>query len=150
FCCIGTGDSALTNLGLGPATLAQLEEYVAAVRGLLSVGKANYLGDELSMRPASLPVPILVAGNGPKTLRLAGRIADGVLLGGSLAPEVVARLASHVTEGHDPAGRTRDEIDIWYLGRAAIAGSSEDAVAKAGASLAGSGAHIFRDTMDGK
>ena len=37
------------------------------------------------------PVPIVIAGTGPRMIRTAGRIADGVILHHGVAPELIAR-----------------------------------------------------------
>lgn len=46
---IGVGDSALHNSGLKPATLKQLEEYMLAIKGLLTEGKARFQGRDLQL-----------------------------------------------------------------------------------------------------
>ena len=68
-----------------PMTL--LREYAVAVRALLGGERVTTEGryvrlDDVALEwpPASSP-PLLVGGHGPKTVRLAGELADGLLLG---------------------------------------------------------------------
>src|SRR5581483_7847483 len=80
---IGTGDSALQTMGRKPTTLAKLEQWVADFRKLLAGEEAL---EEQSGKPFHVgyplpgPVPVYIAASAPKILRLAGRIADGVIM----------------------------------------------------------------------
>ena len=80
FLGIGTGDSAVLNLDLRPARLSQLRDYVEAVRAVLSGQTHDYQGRQIHVRRSQTAVPIMVAAEGPKTLALAGAIADIVLV----------------------------------------------------------------------
>src|SRR5262249_8685022 len=71
---IGSGDSAAFNIGLRPASLAELAAYAETIRSLLTTGRAVYRGAEATLTWKCTGVPIYLAASGPKTLRLAGRI----------------------------------------------------------------------------
>ena len=78
---IGRGDSSRRVMGKKPTTLARLEETVAAIRDLTAGKRIVYQGQPIQMPWANAGVPpVWVAGYGPKALRCAGRIADGVIL----------------------------------------------------------------------
>lgn len=86
-----------------PLTL--LAEYTTAVRELLAGRQVDVDGrhvrlDQVALdHPPSVVPPVLVGGRGPRTLRLAGERADGVLLDhGSTPAEVRTNLAT-VDEG---------------------------------------------------
>jgi alkanesulfonate monooxygenase SsuD/methylene tetrahydromethanopterin reductase-like flavin-dependent oxidoreductase (luciferase family) len=98
-----------------PMTL--LREYTTAVRDLLHGRTVDVDGRYVHLRdvtldwpPAEVP-PVLVGGRGPKTVRLAGEVGDGVILdaGGTLdrARDVFATTA----EGRAAAGRTGEPFD---------------------------------------
>lgn len=76
-----------------PMTL--LEEYTDAVRALLRGEQVDRAGryvrlDRVALdRPSERAQPVLVGGRGPRTLRLAGRVADGVLLDSGLSTDDV-------------------------------------------------------------
>lgn len=71
-----------------PSPLTTLDEVVTAVRGLLRGETVTAHGREVVLEDVRLehvpdPVPPVVAGvSGPKSLALAGRVADGVVLAG--------------------------------------------------------------------
>ncbi|MDQ3831425.1 MAG: LLM class flavin-dependent oxidoreductase, partial [Candidatus Tectomicrobia bacterium] len=78
---IGRGDSSRRVLGKKPTTLARLEETVALIRDLTAGKQVTYEGQPIQMPWANAGVPpVWVAGYGPKALRCAGRIADGIIL----------------------------------------------------------------------
>ena len=69
---IGSGDSAAFNIGLRPASLAELRAYAETIRSLLTEGSATYHGAQATLTWKRTRVPIYLAASGPKTLRLAG------------------------------------------------------------------------------
>jgi probable F420-dependent oxidoreductase len=78
---IGRGDSSRRVMGKKPTTLARLEETVAIIRNLTAGQQIVYQGQAIQMPWANAGTPpVWVAGYGPKALRCAGRIADGVIL----------------------------------------------------------------------
>ena len=78
---IGRGDSSRRVMGKKPTTLARLEEAVTLIRDLTAGKPVIYDGQPLQMPWANAGVPpVWVAGYGPKALRCAGRIADGIIL----------------------------------------------------------------------
>ena len=78
---IGRGDSSRRVMGKQPTTLARLEEAVAVIRALTAGKQIVYQGHPIQMPWANAGIPpVWVAGYGPKALRCAGRIADGVIL----------------------------------------------------------------------
>jgi len=92
-----------------PMTL--LREHADAVRDLLDGQRVDadgrYVqldGVALDWPPATRPL-LLVGGRGDKTIRLAGEVADGVLLDSVTGPDVVRRGRALVDEGRESAGR---------------------------------------------
>ncbi|MPV39032.1 LLM class flavin-dependent oxidoreductase [Georgenia subflava] len=92
-----------------PMTL--LREHTASVRDLLSGERVDVAGDYVHLDGVTLDWPpvqpprLLVGARGPKTVRLAGEVADGVLLDGVVEPEVVVRGRATAQEGREAAGR---------------------------------------------
>jgi alkanesulfonate monooxygenase SsuD/methylene tetrahydromethanopterin reductase-like flavin-dependent oxidoreductase (luciferase family) len=86
-----------------PLTL--LREYVLALRDLLAGEEVTTDGRYVRLSkvrldfPSARPYPILIGGTGPKTLRLAGEIADGVLLDSRYSTQTVGEAVRHVAEG---------------------------------------------------
>jgi len=86
---IGSGDSAILNLGLRPARLKEMQEYIEAMRAILSGQSYEYKGREIHVQWSENPVPIIMSAEGPKTLALAGGIADAVIVHSGLNKEVL-------------------------------------------------------------
>jgi len=111
---IGAGGTGVWHLGLEAAKLAELEEYVLAVRALLEQGRATYQGRDGRLEWARRSIPIIVSAHGPESLRLAGRIGDGVAIGLGVTPEVVRGSLDLLAEGAAAAGRSPAELDVWF------------------------------------
>jgi probable F420-dependent oxidoreductase len=109
---IGRGDSSRRVLGKKPTTLENLEEFVRTFRAL-NAGKSAEL-DGVSTRfpwaAAGVP-PVWVAGYGPKALRTAGRIGDGVILQFA-DPDLIEWCLGFVREGAREAGRDASKIQV--------------------------------------
>src|SRR2546425_4003466 len=111
-CGIGRGDSSRRVMGKKPTTLENLEETVGVIRDLNSGKKITYEGHDIQMSWADKGVPpIWVAGYGPKALRCAGRIGDGVILQFA-DPHLVKWCLGFVKEGAEEAGRDFSKIKV--------------------------------------
>ena len=120
-------------LGLGPSGPAVIEgwhgvefdrplrrtrEYVEIVRAVCSGEVVNYDGDVFSLggfrlrcSPPETPVPIDVAGMGPKSVELAGRFADGwhaVVF----SPEGIEERLEDLERGVELGDRDRDDVTV--------------------------------------
>ncbi|HEY0453305.1 LLM class flavin-dependent oxidoreductase [Actinophytocola sp.] len=124
---IGAGDSAAHTAGARPARVADIEEYLLTVRGLLSGAEVRYRGAPLRMFSPPRHVPIYVAAAGPKMLRMAGRVADGVIIGTGIIPEVVEHTLGLIRAGAESAGRSLSDLDLWWLCGARLADSRAEA-----------------------
>jgi 5,10-methylenetetrahydromethanopterin reductase len=111
---IGAGGTGVWHLGLGSAKLAELEDYVLAVRALLEDGRALYRTREGRLDWALRRIPIIVSAHGPQSLRLAGRVGDGVVVGLGVTPEVVRGSLELVAEGARESGRSLADLDVWF------------------------------------
>lgn len=102
---IGTG-------GAGRGALDELHRYVDTVRSLLSgdIAKRDGRPVRLSLALPS-PPPIWISALGPRSMRLAGAIADGALLNWC-PPERVAFARARIAEGAKAAGRDAAQVAI--------------------------------------
>src|SRR6266566_3497248 len=113
---VGTGDSAVDNIGIRPSTLAEMSDYVRAVRELLETGQAAYKGAPCKLTWWNGKCnPIHLAASGPETLQLAGEIADGVVINTGLTPEIIRDSIAQVGIGAARAGRDPSAVDMWWL-----------------------------------
>lgn len=104
-CGIGVGESAVRTIGRAPATLARLEEITLALRGLLSGESVSWDGTEIRLTWASAAVPVWFASTGPRSLRLGGRLADGVLFQVGADPTLVSYALRAIAAGAEEGGR---------------------------------------------
>ncbi|MGH9744389.1 MAG: LLM class flavin-dependent oxidoreductase, partial [Candidatus Acidiferrum sp.] len=108
---IGRGDSSRRVLGKKPTTLENLAEFVRIFRALNARESVDLEGVLTSFPWASGEAPpVWVAGYGPKALRTAGRIADGVILQFA-DPDLIGWCLGFVREGAKEAGRDFSKIE---------------------------------------
>ncbi|MBI4307656.1 MAG: LLM class flavin-dependent oxidoreductase [Chloroflexi bacterium] len=150
FLGIGTGDSAVHNLGLGRATLETLREYVETVRSLLTTGEAIYQGRKMRLAWFRRRIPIYIAAQGPRALRLAGQIGDGVIVQTGLTPEAVRESLAHIRVGAQDAGRDMGDIDIWWWALANVRPTRQQARREIRPFLAAIGNLLARPSARGK
>ncbi len=147
---VGSGDSAILNLGLRPARLADTAAYVTALRELTARGAATWRDTPLTMSWSQRAVPIWMAAEGPRTLATAGQIADGVMINPGLrAPELEGALA-RIRAGAESAGRAPDDLEVWVLARVNVTDDVEAGIDEIKMELASNANHAFRFTFEGK
>ncbi|TDD33343.1 LLM class flavin-dependent oxidoreductase [Actinomadura sp. KC06] len=112
--------------------LQMVEEYVAVVRAVLA-GEPGFSGGifrtgrvPLDRPPHRPDLPIHLAALGPRMLRLAGRIADGVILN-LMSPERAAEAVATVRESAADAGREPADVEIVCVVHTCLADDAEAA-----------------------
>jgi alkanesulfonate monooxygenase SsuD/methylene tetrahydromethanopterin reductase-like flavin-dependent oxidoreductase (luciferase family) len=112
-----------------PLTL--MREYVTALRDLLAGRSVTVSGRYVRLANVRLdwvpqqPVPVLIGGTGPKTLALAGEIADGVILDAQYTVVTLRDALGHVSAGR--VGRSETSFNtVLFLACSAdqVAGSA--------------------------
>lgn len=109
---LGTGDSSVKPIGLPPSTRAQLRAGIAEIRGLLDGETVTINGRGVHLQRPTGSVPVHLAASGPRTLRLAGEVADGVLTLAGVSPETLSRTVGAVAEGARAAGRAMPDVTV--------------------------------------
>ena len=113
---IGTGFTGRMALGQKPLPWRDVEWYVRSLRALLRGEQVEVDGAVVQMIPpagflpaAPIAVPILVAANGPKGLRVAGELGDGVMTIGSGQPDfdwcAVLAFGTVLDDGEPPSSQ---------------------------------------------
>jgi 5,10-methylenetetrahydromethanopterin reductase len=147
---LGSGDSAIYTIGAPPATVAGLEEAVRTLGRLTGGGTVDRGGPPWRVHRATRRVPIYLAAEGPRTLELAGRVADGVICGLGLTPEVIRLSLAAIERGARAAGRTLDDLDVWWFAKTHLGDTRASAIEPIKMALAASANHAFRFTLEGK
>lgn len=123
---IGTGNTARRTLGMPAARLAELRTHVEVCRGLLRGETVPYqegrrkrmirfLNPDGGFVNLEDDIPIYIAGSGPRTLELAGEIADGVILFGAVGDGLLEYTLGHIRRGAERVGKRVEDLYILIL-----------------------------------
>jgi 5,10-methylenetetrahydromethanopterin reductase len=116
----GIGDTAVRLVGRRPARMADLEEATRFTRGLLR-GEEIEVGTAQPARlPHARPVPVWIAAGGPRTLRMAGGVADGVFIRVGTHPGNLRIAVDAVRDGAREAGRDPSEVRLGAIFHTAL------------------------------
>lgn len=124
---LGVGDTAVRLLGARPARVGELEAATTQVRTLLAGGEVEVGAVRPARLPFARPVPVWIAAGGPRVLRMAGRVADGVFIRVGLHPSNLRAAYAAVCAGAREAGRDPGAIRIGLIFHVVL----EDDAAKA-------------------
>ena len=150
FLGLGSGDSAVLNLGLRPARLAELHHYIQSVREMLAGETAEYRGDRAQVRWSSTAIPVAMSAEGPRTLAMAGSVADAAIIHTGLTTDVLQDTVARIREGERASGREEGATGVWAFAKCNVADDREAAIEEIKMALAASGHHAFRFTLEGK
>lgn len=112
FCGVGSGNTAMRIMGHKPVTIAELDQYLGDLRPLLRGEEMTYqwrgkrsvtrhLMPDAGFVDFAHEISLYVSGFGPKSIALAGKHGDGLVLGGSPAPQVISALRGLTGRGDD-------------------------------------------------
>ena len=132
---LGVGGQGFRELGIERRLpVAALRETVEVVRALLRgetvalQGKVISLTDAgLQFRPLRAGIPIYFATHGAQVSKLAGKIADGVLVANTLHPRLLESYLDRVREGMAQGNRSPDAFDLGLRVEACISQDGEAA-----------------------
>lgn len=120
--------------------MGRVQEYIEITRAALRGEKLNFTGKyftaqnfKMAFKRSERSIPIYLAAFGPKMTRLAGQIADGVLIN-MANPVEIRRIAVEARVGAKDAGKDPDRLEIICKVRCSIAhsyGAARDALSHA-------------------
>jgi 5,10-methylenetetrahydromethanopterin reductase len=111
----GIGDTAVRLAGLRPARMKELEESTRLMRALLDGREVDVGAARPARLPHHRPVPIWIAAGGPRTLRLAGGVADGVFIRVGTHPANITRTVEAIRAGAAEAGRDPASVRLGAI-----------------------------------
>jgi 5,10-methylenetetrahydromethanopterin reductase len=151
---LGTGDGTTYTMAREAMPLTRFAKGVRMIRELVNgrtihipEGKEREAGD-LPLRAGRFPVPVWMAAAGPRALRTAGAVADGVILGSGFDLRVVDWAKEQVAQGARDAGRDPSEIELIGAGIVCVDDDGERARRIACGRLANRAHQNFRFTLE--
>jgi len=136
---------AVLGLGAGASTLFErhgverpsppltaIREAVQMLQPFLRGEKVDYKGGVQGagspyMDFESRPVPIYIAARGPRLLRLAGEVADGVIIGSLASEQGLGYALENIAMGLERSGRSRRDIEVVFWAYTSINDDPEQA-----------------------
>ena len=129
---VGSGYSAVMTIGQRAATLRQMRETILTLRSLLAGETVSINGFEAHLPYASgRHIPLIMAATGPRTIELAGEVADGGLFMVGIHSKMIEAARRRFEEGARKAGRDPSSMEVMYAGRVYMAKDVDTAVAMA-------------------
>jgi 5,10-methylenetetrahydromethanopterin reductase len=129
---IGRGFSAVNMAGMRDATTQQLRDGITQLRGLIAGEWDAIPGVHSRMRIGGRDIPVYLAAQGPRTIRLAGEVADGLLLAGTFDPAHWQRARDLVAEGAASSGRNAKDVGLCVSLLTCIRPTREQAIHESG------------------
>ncbi len=112
---VSTGNSLVRTIGRRPARIKELEDYVVRLKGLLANRPVEFEGDakgRITWMDKASGIPIYVAGTGPKLVRAAARMADGVIIMVGSDPALLRHGMGTIEAATREAGKSGDKMDV--------------------------------------
>ncbi|MPZ78261.1 MAG: LLM class flavin-dependent oxidoreductase [Deltaproteobacteria bacterium] len=152
---MGTGDGPVYSLGRTATRLVDFEKGLQTIRDLLhdrgiEVAKTRERasGGRVMLKIGKRPVPIYISAEGPKSLRVVGRVCDGTILGTGFDPQVLDWARARIAEGAKDAGRSPSDIDVVPAGMIVVDDDGNLARKRVRSRMANRAHHNFRFTME--
>lgn len=146
---LGTGDGPVYTQGLKATPMKQFEEGVKLIRHLVQGNPATFPTGNFGISfTISKAAPIYVSAEGPKGLQLAGRSADGVILGTGFDLRVFDWAKNRIAEGTAAAGREEKDVAIIAAGMLCVRDDGVEARRIVRNRIANRAHHNFRFTLD--
>jgi 5,10-methylenetetrahydromethanopterin reductase len=146
---LGTGDGPVYSQGLKALPMKQFEEGIRLIRQLVQGQRASFPTGAIGLGfTIHKPAPIYVSAEGPKGLQLAGRSADGVILGTGFDLRVYEWAKQKIRTGALEAGRKETDIAIIAAGMLCVRDDGNEARKIVRNRIANRAHHNFRFTYE--
>ena len=146
---IGTGDGPVYTQGLKATPLKEFEAGVGLIRDLVGGQSASFPTGKVGIGfTISKPALIYVSAEGPKGLQLAGRSADGVILGTGFDLRVFEWAKDKIRQGTNEAGRNERDVAIIAAGMLCVRDDGSEARRIVRNRIANRAHHNFRFTFE--
>ena len=133
----GAGDTAVRLSGLRPARVAEMEDAIVLMRGLLAGDQIEVGAERPSYLPFHRPVPIWLTAGGPRTLEMGGRVADGVFMRVGTDQSTIADTVGRIRKGAEESGRDPLSVPLGIIFHTVLVDDPAEALTMAKAMAAG-------------
>ena len=146
---LGTGDGPVYSQGLKATRLKDFEAGVRLIRDLVRGHSASFPTGKVGIGfTINTPASIYVSAEGPKGLQLAGRSADGVILGTGFDLQVFEWAKDKIRQGTNEAGRNERDVAIVAAGMLCVRDDGSEARRIVRNRIANRAHHNFRFTFE--
>ncbi|MEM7250257.1 MAG: LLM class flavin-dependent oxidoreductase [Pseudomonadota bacterium] len=112
---LGVGDTAVRTVGAKPARVARLEAATKTVVRLVGGESIDPDYPDGHRLRHAVRTPVWICAGGPKTLRMAGRVADGVFIRVGTHPNNLKAAVEDIRAGAMEVGRDPDAIKLGLI-----------------------------------
>lgn len=145
---LGTGDGPVYSQGLKATPLTEFEKGVRMIRELVNGKSIQFPTGSVGITFNLRPTPIYVSAEGPKGLRVAGRSADGVILGTGFDLKVYDWARQRIREGAAEVDRKESDVAIIAAGMLCVRDDGNEARRIVRNRIANRAHHNFRFTFE--
>ena len=146
---LGTGDGPVYSQGLKATPMKEFEAGIRTIRDLVRGHAANFPTGKIAIGfTIHQPAPIFVSAEGPKGLQLAGRCADGVILGTGFDLDVYRWAKHQIGDGAAASGRRENELSVIAAGMLCVRDDGDEARKIVRNRIANRAHHNFRFTYE--
>src|SRR5215217_334952 len=126
---IGRGDSSRRVVGLKPVKVDEFERRLVMIKDLMNGRQVDWNEKELELawvRKELPPIPMHVAGYGPRALGVAGRVGDGVII--QLAdPQIIQWIMETARKAAEEEGRDPEALECIVCAPSHVTGDLAEA-----------------------
>ena len=126
FVGIGAGFSSMMTMGMKARPMSEFRETIQFIKRYTAGQEVEYGGSKMHSEWSRRPIQVYMSSLGPKSLHMAGELADGVMLIG-VHPEIVKWGIEQIHRGAQMAGRDPSQIEIWARTMIYVAPSKKEA-----------------------
>jgi 5,10-methylenetetrahydromethanopterin reductase len=144
---VGTGDGPVYTQGLKATPLKEFEAGIRMIRDLVQGKPIQFPTGSIGLGYRVRPTPIFVSAEGPKGLQLAGRSADGVILGTGFDLRVFNWAKDRIREGTTEGGRAESDVAIIAAGMLCVRDDGAEARRIVRNRIANRAHHNFRFSL---
>ena len=125
---IGIGGDSVETVSKKPAKLEDCKVALQLIKDLVAGKRIEWKNQKIRLASASGKIPIYWGAANPKSLKFGGQYADGVIISGWIDDEVLSSMREDALEGVKEAGRSTDEVELFFNTGCAVSDNPDEAI----------------------